>query len=48
MPADAYGIGSSILRGANDFTADIVRVEGRPAAKVGRVERPNPRLELVT
>ena len=48
VPADAYGIGSSLLRGANDFTADIVRVEGRPAAKVGRVERPNPRLELVT
>jgi nicotinate phosphoribosyltransferase len=44
---DAYGVGSSLLRGANDFTADIVRVEGRPAAKAGREERPNPRLELV-
>ena len=48
VPADAYGVGSSLLRGSNDFTADIVRVEGRPAAKVGRVERPNPRLEDVT
>jgi nicotinate phosphoribosyltransferase len=48
VPADVYGIGSSLLRGSNDFTADIVRVEGRPAAKVGRVERPNPRLEVVT
>jgi nicotinate phosphoribosyltransferase len=48
VPADVYGIGSSLLRGSNDFTADIVRVDGRPAAKVGRVERPNPRLELVT
>jgi nicotinate phosphoribosyltransferase len=46
-PVDAYGVGSSLLRGANDFTADIVRVEGRHVAKVGREERPNPRLELV-
>jgi nicotinate phosphoribosyltransferase len=48
VPADAYGIGSSLLRGSNDFTADIVRADGKPAAKVGRTERPNPRLELVT
>jgi nicotinate phosphoribosyltransferase len=48
VPADVYGVGSSLLRGSNDFTADIVRVEGRPAAKVGRAERPNPRLEVVT
>jgi nicotinate phosphoribosyltransferase len=47
VPVDAYGVGSSLLRGANDFTADIVRVEGRPCAKVGREERPNPRLEEV-
>jgi nicotinate phosphoribosyltransferase len=47
VPADVYGVGSSLLRGSNDFTADIVRVEGRPLAKVGRAERPNPRLELV-
>jgi nicotinate phosphoribosyltransferase len=44
-PVDAYGVGSSLLRGQNDFTADIVRVDGRPRAKVGRGERPNPRLE---
>ncbi len=43
-PVDAYGVGSSLLRGQNDFTADIVRVDGRPLAKVGRGERPNPRL----
>jgi nicotinate phosphoribosyltransferase len=48
VPADVYGVGSSLLRGTNDFTADIVRVEGRPLAKVGRTERPNPRLEVVT
>ena len=46
-PVDAYGVGSSLLRGQNDFTADIVRVDGRPVAKVGREERPNPRLERV-
>jgi nicotinate phosphoribosyltransferase len=46
-PVDAYGVGSSLLRGHNDFTADIVRVDGRPCAKVGRGERPNPRLVRV-
>jgi nicotinate phosphoribosyltransferase len=46
-PVDAYGVGSSLLRGKNDFTADIVRVDGQPCAKVGRGERPNPRLQLV-
>jgi nicotinate phosphoribosyltransferase len=46
-PVDAYGVGSSLLRGQNDFTADVVRVDGRPLAKAGRQENPNPRLELV-
>ena len=46
-PVDAYGVGSSLLRGQNDFTADIVEVDGRPCAKVGRGKRPNPRLERV-
>jgi nicotinate phosphoribosyltransferase len=46
-PVDAYGVGSSLLRGQNDFTADVVRVDGRPVAKVGRSERPNPRLTRV-
>jgi nicotinate phosphoribosyltransferase len=48
VPVDVYGVGSSLLRGSNDFTADIVRVEGRPLAKVGRIERPSSRLEPVT
>ena len=48
VPVDAYGIGSSLIRGQNDFTADIVLTDGRPSAKVGRHYRPNPRLELVT
>jgi nicotinate phosphoribosyltransferase len=47
VPVDAYGVGTSLLRGGNDFTADVVRVNGAPCAKVGREERPNPRLALV-
>ena len=46
-PVDSYGVGSSLIRGNFDFTADVVELEGRPAAKVGRELRPNPRLELV-
>ena len=47
VPVDAYGVGSSLIRGENDFTADIVLTDGRPTAKVGRSVRPNPRLERV-
>jgi nicotinate phosphoribosyltransferase len=47
VPVDAYGVGSSLIRGDNDFTADIVRVDGQPCAKVGRRYSPNPRLERV-
>jgi nicotinate phosphoribosyltransferase len=47
VPVDAYGVGSSLIRGENDFTADIVLCDGRPAAKVGRRFRPNDRLEPV-
>jgi len=47
VPVDSYGVGSSLLRGSNDFTADVVLNEGRPVAKVGREYRPNPRLEVV-
>ena len=47
MPVDAYGVGSSLIRGENDFTADIVMTDGRPTGKVGRRFRPNERLELV-
>jgi nicotinate phosphoribosyltransferase len=48
VPIDAYGVGSSLIRGSNDFTADIVLTDGRPSAKVGRKYKPNERLELVT
>jgi len=47
VPVDAYGVGSSLIRGENDFTADVVMVDGRPCAKVGRGYAPNPRLERV-
>lgn len=47
VPVDAYGVGSSLFQGRFDFTADVVRVEGKPLAKVGRSYRPNPRLERV-
>jgi nicotinate phosphoribosyltransferase len=47
VPVDSYGVGSSLIRGDNDFTADIVLTDGLPAAKVGRKYRPNPRLDLV-
>jgi nicotinate phosphoribosyltransferase len=36
VPVDAYGVGSSLIRGENDFTADVVMVNGRPCAKAGR------------
>lgn len=44
VPVDAYGVGSSLLRGSNDYTADIVA----PCAKVGRFKHDDSRLELVT
>lgn len=49
VPVDSYGIGSSLFRGQGefDFTADIVELEGKPCAKVGRRYRPNDRLERV-
>ena len=47
VPVDSYGVGSSLIRGSNDFTADIVLTDGRPSAKAGRRFRPNERLEPV-
>jgi nicotinate phosphoribosyltransferase len=48
VPVDSYGVGSALIRGENDFTADVVLTDGRPSAKVGRSFRFNPRLELVS
>ena len=47
VPVDSYGVGSALIRGENDFTADVVLTDGRPSAKVGRRFHPNPRLALV-
>ena len=30
---DSYGVGSALIRGENDFTADVVPTDGRPSAK---------------
>ena len=46
-PVDAYGVGSALLRGACDFTADVVLRNGQPCAKQGRWHRPNARLSRV-
>ncbi len=48
VAVDAYGVGSSLIRGQNDYTADVVITDGVPCAKAGREYRPNPRLERVT
>ena len=47
VPVDSYGVGSSLIRGDNDFTADIVLTDGHDSAKVGRKYRQNDRLEPV-
>jgi nicotinate phosphoribosyltransferase len=47
VPVDSYGVGSALIRGENDFTADIVLTDGLPSAKVGRRFRPTERLERV-
>lgn len=40
VPVDMYGVGSSIIKNGPDFTADVCF----PVHKVGRPERPNPKL----
>ncbi|MCK4851939.1 MAG: quinolinate phosphoribosyl transferase [Candidatus Omnitrophica bacterium] len=47
VPFDAVGVGSALFREKVDFTADIVRVNGRSGAKTGRGYKPNPRLNPV-
>ena len=54
VPVDAYAVGSAFFKGQGlfDFTADIVAVDAgdgwRECHKVGRPERPNPRLTVVS
>jgi nicotinate phosphoribosyltransferase len=47
VPVDAYGVGSTLIRGSNDFTADIVVVEGTAISKAGRRLEANDRLVAV-
>jgi nicotinate phosphoribosyltransferase len=50
VPVDVYGVGAELLHAGGstyDYTADIVRVDGRPLAKVGRSYVENPRLTRV-
>ncbi len=48
VPVDVYGVGSALVHGSGfDHTADIVRLAGRPLAKVGRAYAENPRLHDV-
>jgi nicotinate phosphoribosyltransferase len=47
VPVDAYGVGSSLIRGSYDFTADVVCVERKPISKVGRHYNPSDRLARV-
>lgn len=44
-PVDTYGVGSSLLKGNNDYTADIVMVEGEKIAKYGRGYKFNNRFK---
>jgi nicotinate phosphoribosyltransferase len=48
VPVDLYGVGSALMRGSYDYTADVVRVGGRDMAKVGRAYKPNPRMQRVS
>ena len=45
VPVDVFGVGSTIVHGENDFTADVVQVEGSPMAKYGREYKSNSRLQ---
>jgi nicotinate phosphoribosyltransferase len=53
VPVDSYAVGSAFFdhAGRFDFTADIAAIDDgtgwRECHKVGRPERPNPRLEVV-
>jgi nicotinate phosphoribosyltransferase len=49
VPVDAYAVGGStvVVGRRYDFVADVVAVDGRARARVGRQQRPNARLERV-
>lgn len=47
VPFDAVGVGSTFFREKIDFTADIVKVNGKDCAKIGRRFYENKHLKLV-
>jgi nicotinate phosphoribosyltransferase len=47
VPVDSYAVGSSLLKGDCDYTADVVLRKGEPCAKAGRRYRESDRLEVV-
>uniref|UniRef100_A0A7V4KDC4 nicotinate phosphoribosyltransferase n=1 Tax=Fervidobacterium pennivorans TaxID=93466 RepID=A0A7V4KDC4_FERPE len=47
VPVDVYGVGSKLLKKKIDITADIVEVNGRPCAKVGRYKKDASHLKIV-
>lgn len=47
VPVDSYGVGSSLFKEKVDVTADVVMVEGKPCAKVGRQAGNFERLAVV-
>jgi nicotinate phosphoribosyltransferase len=45
---DVYAVGTWIVHdGKFDFSADVVMVDGKSQAKVGRELRPNPKMDRV-
>ena len=46
-PVDTYGIGGSLIKCTRSFTGDVVNINGKPMAKVGRAEMFSDRLEEV-
>lgn len=47
VPVDLYGVGSSLIQGNIDFTADIVKVDGKTIAKEGRTFTTNKLLRVI-
>jgi len=46
-PVDTYGVGGSLIKCTRSFTGDVVNINGKPMAKVGRHEIENKRLVKV-
>ena len=46
-PVDTYGVGGSLLKCTRSFTGDVVNINGKPMAKVGRQEWFSDRLKEV-